>query len=60
MAPIESSQRALFIGAIEFAQGDFFNNEKVDNDFPISHQMKSWKKGVKSNQVTKVLKRLQI
>ena len=72
MAPIESSQRALSIGAIGFGRGHVLNHKMVlpeamisiekwiDNDFPNSNQIKSWENGrqIKSNH--EVQKKRQI
>ena len=62
MAPIESSQRALSIGAIGFARGHVLNRKMDRQRFRNfkSNQIKSWENGrqIKSNHV--VLKKRQI
>ena len=59
MAPIQSSQRALSIGAIGFARGHVFLS-KTGSIMISQIQIKSWEKGrqIKSNH--DILKRRQI
>ena len=51
MAPIESSQRALSIGAIGFAWIHDFNQKCIDNDFANSNQIMGKGRQIKSRDL---------